>query len=57
MIVFNLLVTSERFIYHHHTGHCTQSSARVSTGSARLAAAIDAEKHDEFGNLVQPHCH
>jgi hypothetical protein len=54
-IAFNSFVTSERFICHHHTGHCTRSSVRVTTGSARLAAAIDAEKHDEFGNLLQPH--
>jgi hypothetical protein len=53
--VTNLLVTSERFICHHLAGHCTRSSARATTGSARLAAAIDAEKHDEFGNLLQPH--
>lgn len=36
-------------------GHSTRSSARVTTGSARLAAAIAAEKLDEFGNLLQPH--
>jgi hypothetical protein len=54
-IAFNLFVTSERFVCHHHAGHCTRSSVRVITGSARLAAAINAEKHNEFGNLLQPH--
>ncbi|KAF8219691.1 hypothetical protein L208DRAFT_1338569 [Tricholoma matsutake] len=53
-IIFNLLVIlSQRFIY--HAGHSTRSSARVTTGSAQLAAAIAAEKLDEFGNLLQPH--
>jgi hypothetical protein len=37
-----------------HTGHSTRSSARVTTGT-RLAAAIAAEKLDEFGDLVGPH--
>ena len=54
-IAFNSFITSERFICYHHTGHCTQSLVQVTTGSARLAAAIDAEKHDEFGNLLQSH--
>ena len=45
-IISNSFVLSQIFIY--HTGHCgTRSSARVTTGSARLAAAI-AEENTDF---------